>query len=113
MPHLSQGFVEGDMQHLCGPTPRMTCRFRSQTIYSGCRPIAIDWFTVHAPTASVVVLAGACGLTASNVSYVSYLRRVPAGNFGTFTSTTPSRRPGPGRSSSSRPLKQTIGKVLG
>jgi hypothetical protein len=44
--------------------------------FSVCRPITMDWFTVHSPTATVVALAAACGLTPANVSNVAGLSAV-------------------------------------
>lgn len=55
-------------------------------------PIAVVWFTFHAPTAAAIALAVACGLMSSIVPYVAdllALRRVPAHVFGTFTSINP------------------------
>jgi inner membrane transporter RhtA len=55
-------------------------------------PIAVTWFAFHAPTAAAIVLAVACGLMSSIVTYVAdllALRRVPAQMFGTFTSINP------------------------
>lgn len=55
-------------------------------------PIAVAWFTIHAPTAAAVGLAVACGLMSSIAPYVAdllALRRVPAHVFGTFTSINP------------------------
>lgn len=55
-------------------------------------PVAVAWFTFHAPTAAAIALAVACGLMSSIVPYVTdllALRRVPAQMFGTFTSINP------------------------
>lgn len=55
-------------------------------------PIAIVWFTLHAPSLTAIGLAAACGLMASVVPYVAdlqALRRVPAQLFGILTSLNP------------------------
>jgi inner membrane transporter RhtA len=55
-------------------------------------PIALAWFTFHAPTVASIALSVACGLMSSIVPYVAdllTLRRVPAQMFGTFTSVNP------------------------
>lgn len=55
-------------------------------------PVAVVWFSSHAPTAAGVALAITCGLMSSIAPYVAdllALRRVPAHMFGTFASINP------------------------
>ncbi len=55
-------------------------------------PIAVVWFSFHAPTLTAILLACVCGILSSTIPYAAdllALRRLPAGAFSTLSSFHP------------------------